>query len=359
MRVELGGQAEPRSEFALFAPGSTDSADSLVLVMEDGEVFAPADYISLGYTNFEAWCIGAAGGQGGGLAVAGISLGVWHGGGGGGGGLHRVGGELSDLDAAVLVSVGVAGANGSDHNGVHPYLAELNGDGSIKDPLNLYANPGHVPAQAGEDGAPSSFGDVCHASGGKGGGPIEDLFDWMAYDNTHVSNYGLLQPNLRRQRRGGQGGAGGVGGQVLIEGALIFPDAGYGADGAESAYIGGTGHRWSYENADQGTWDGSIGEGGGGGVGGVYGDPAYFGLSSGYLWHPTGLLVAAKGGRGSFSYADTSVNGPGQGAYFGPHGGYVAGTGGGAKVVQTYKFGSNAPGFNPNGLVLLRLTKVD
>lgn len=88
-------------------------------------------------------------------------------------------------------------------------------------------------------------------------------------------------------------------------------------------------------------------------------------------------LTATDGGRGSFSYADTSVHGPRQYRGFGftlkrtfengdliseiwvPASGVIyPGTGGGAKIPGQRKFGSRAVGFSPNGAVLIRLSRI-
>lgn len=64
MRAFLGGKGIPREEFAIVGIGESSGAPA-ILLLEDGEVFTPEDYISLGYTNYEAWCVGASGGRGG------------------------------------------------------------------------------------------------------------------------------------------------------------------------------------------------------------------------------------------------------------------------------------------------------
>lgn len=64
MRAFLGGRGLPREEFAILGIGESGGAP-VILLLEDGEVFAPEDYISLGYTNYEVWCVGASGGRGG------------------------------------------------------------------------------------------------------------------------------------------------------------------------------------------------------------------------------------------------------------------------------------------------------
>jgi|tagenome__1003787_1003787.scaffolds.fasta_scaffold18518601_1 hypothetical protein len=83
---------------------------------------------------------------------------------------------------------------------------------------------------------------------------------------------------------------------------------------------------------------------------------------------PVADLTATAGGQGSFSYADTKVFGPRQQrqAWAQTPSGIIVptsliypGTGGGAKAPGRRYYGSRAVGFNPNGLVLLRLMKLE
>lgn len=95
---------------------------------------------------------------------------------------------------------------------------------------------------------------------------------------------------------------------------------------------------------------------------------------------PRPELEATSGGRGSFSYADTKVYGPRQSSQYwitarrawDPLTGLlisellvpttkliVPGTGGGAKAPGKRNYGSQAVGFKPQGLVLIRLLKLD
>lgn len=65
MRVFLGGKGTPIPPIALPDPNVADAAVPAILLPENGEVFNPADYIPLGYTHYEVWCVGAVGGRGG------------------------------------------------------------------------------------------------------------------------------------------------------------------------------------------------------------------------------------------------------------------------------------------------------
>jgi hypothetical protein len=376
MRVFLGGRAVPRAEFALFGVGGgADPTVSIGLLLENGEVFVAEDYISLGYTHFEAWCVGAVGGRGGsyiyrpdGWPVSDASPvgGRRYGGSGGGGGLHRVVGNLTDLDPEVEAIVGQAGLSGSEDSGHQPYLVVTDGSGRILLPVEFYQNPEWQPAEPGSDGGFSSFGgDICRASGGKGGSPAE-VSDPFA---TYWWNDGSLQSINTGLRKAGDGGDGGRGD--------VVPFAGGGAEGGKTTFSNPQ-NIWAREfvKPKDGGWDGSVGSGGGGGIGGAQhwtgesqdgtGDSTLFALSA-------QEAQAMRGGRGAFSYADTSVHGPGQPEHYEmfqpqppgypgtpqPVSTLTGGTGGGAKINKRLPYGSRALGFDPNGAVYIRIYKVD
>lgn len=414
-RFELSGWVGPEGVLpgeALPDAHSSNTA-ALVLQLETGD-FHPEEYMSFGYTHFEAWCIGASGGYGG-NDVSGIhfdsnavmvklsnsdwtlykeltrlidreTAGEWDhlylgsappwpkttmtavellefynpkheisvttfssptlvgdpaafGAGGGGGGLQIVGGLLEDLPQPTPVVVGLVGAQGANGQGfVAPdevytpipqpmterYAVVTNRREQLSNYFNdiRYKYPlprgtftgGPLP---GVDGGTSSFGDLCRASGGKGGG---EAIYWPAGVKTPYS----------------PGGDGGLGDQVVAGGGGAGDTVGHnGADGVlDSALL--------------------IGGGGGGGRGETPG--AYQWTSGGGLWGGPSLQLVGhryptSGGKGSYSYADTSVYGPAQPSY-----GELGGGGGGAHR-SGLKFGSYAPGYSPNGAVILRIFK--
>lgn len=239
------------------------------------------------------------------------------------------------------------------------------------DPHNSFANP-----QYGGDGGTSSFADgVVQASGGKGGAPGK------VYTGIITVN---SQSGFQAK---GDGGDGGIGGRAEPGG-------------------GGHGSVDNKLNGSDGIWHPELGIGGGGGggkggrsdkYGGTYLDP--------------GLKLATAGGQGSYSYADASVYGPRQfrssyqtvqllgksrskaeSEYFGDYfdaqsnglpngeieyrsvpysntpvsgqGGaplillIIPGGGGGARPLKNLKYGSRAPGFSPDGVVVVRLIKI-
>lgn len=313
------------------------------------------------------------------------------GGGGGGGGLHVVSGALADLPDSVPVVVGSAGEDAAIGqlvvNGA--YLPKpgdaTNIDGSVRlyPPNAVYpvdADPFYPPGY-GEDGEASSFnGSMCQASGGKGGGPAG------VWSGSKINIAGV-------------GGDGGLGGRST---------AGGGGAGSNSSKFG-----------SDGSWNGVIGGGGGGGRGGayieptvVYGsfDPSGYGasemLGADTLLGPTVAVTldpdvvhninfpyvagnrgyysiqGTGGGRGSFSYLDTTIFGDRHQPagidvhrlYYDPitgvnvpskdligvgKGKTKAGTGGGVKAIRKLKYGSDATGYSQDGAVILRLIKND
>jgi len=320
-RIEFGGYGGPIPDIAIPDPNLSSDLPIQVLELVDGVPFAKADWVALGYTHYEVWCIGGAGGLGGlpGYplfpnqffteamppdvwaahleamriydlqlyppmdfdaidyrfsyvepgnpnyppgGVPGMDYGWPHShrqweehnnpghigsvtlthppvmvpagaaypGGGGGGGLHVMSGELADLPDSVPVEVGAAGVD------AEPGQIQVNGAQVIAQSPSwaqryvLSPNPPLYPPGPGGDGGTSSFGDICKASGGKGGHPA---VTWS-------------------------------GSQLIIDGAG-------GDGGAGNRDIPGGGGVGSNSPADggEGGWDGTVGKGGGGGRGGV------------------------------------------------------------------------------------------
>lgn len=359
MRVLLNGQGTPIPEIALPDPTTSSDLSSQSFLLTDGVPFLKADYVALGYTHYEVWCVGAVGGRGGNVLGS-------YGGAGGGGGLHRVAGLLSSLPASCPVVVGAAGADGADGTGQYKWnlLRE-----SIEN--NWYywdENPLWAPALPGQDGGASSFdGTTCRASGGKGGSPSKAERRWRDSnpDGTLIRDpidpepgpYGFHQyifDDAVERGPGGNGGQGGSGGRTLSGGGAtggITIQLEMTAGDPPSQFPNG----FAYFPPQDGSWDGIVGQGGGGGWGGNFWQDN--GGGSVGPDAPTSLTEqAASGGQGSYSFADTTVYGPRQ-----PRSGgrlTIPGTGGGAKVNKLMPYGSNAPGFNPNGAVFIRLTKI-
>jgi hypothetical protein len=438
-RFELGGLGGPIPTVALPDPNLDENLAPQAFLLEDGVSFYKTDWENLGYTHYEVWCIGGAGGRGAGVGdirylssqtrprmsdadwalykemmhiydsqlTPPPTYSKWDptphpgapnggyvpiteaeyreisfpnhdpyyvdtyrepwlvpnpnnmGGGGGGGGMHVAQGLLVDLPTYSSVEVGAAGIDapaGQIHNnGVWtPTVNDLYdpplwspADTRLKELNNYFAayrtkyplpHPSFTNPQAGSDGGASSFNDgTCQASGGKGGRP------------------GLIWSGSAWVKNG-KGGDGGCGNR-LIAGGGAAGSAAFGTPGAEGA------------------WDGVIGKGGGGGAGGYVTTG-----STGVPPTPTTVVTnASGGGKGSFSFGDTSVYGPGQTRQqfmqesytFSPLDGSIssvtltpsgklvmAGIGGGAHR-NDLKYGSQAPGYFSQGMVLIRLYKLD
>lgn len=361
-RIFLGGQGEPIPELAM--PDISLSVDLLPLwvpILEEG-TFTPADYLAMGYTHFEAICIGAVGGRGG-SGGTGVSWpeetvgGITHyhdpyidtslawgnqyhgwGGGGGGGGRQKVTGRLDELPSTVPVVVGQPGADAPAG-----YLMQLTpytpdppapwprANAVYDPPVKTFYFP-----QAGGDGGASTFGGtLCQASGGKGGGPCAS--------GIWAGTYGQDTPWT------GYGGEGGIGGRTTPGG---------GAPGSTSTSSN------TPSNGEDGDWDGAIGEGGGGGRGGMF-VPKIINAGTGATLQEEQLRWSSSGGQGSFSFSDPSVfgpRGPRASLNIGPNLGtsrtVLPGAGGGAKANPSNIFGGRSPGAFPQGAVFVRLLKI-
>lgn len=436
-RIYLAGYGEPIPILSLPDSNATGERPTIEFILEDGVLFEKAPYVDLGYTHFQVWAVGAAGGEGGDaftkfkfetnwvnevlsdywwnrLQAEGriplyhtrttpVQVAVHHdpyllsnlawGGAGGGGGVHVVNGSLDELPDFCPVVVGEAGSDAYAGQAVSrfPYDPQppliTNGSyvgfGSYDYLVwaNRYPEPHtlFLPPEAGEDGGASSFnGAMCIASGGKGGRPA------VVWDPESPVQDAL--GNVIPPLADGKGGEGGIGGR------------------AEAGGGGAGGHRSTLTNllvhGNDGTWDGTIAKGGGGGVGGVYshtyaygsGEPGSgHGETSGYYSKGPG----SNGGRGAFSYLDTTIYGakglrvpwrvdengrpdldedptslthsapgaPTTSVYSGSEDPVylpvIPGAGGGVRANRKHPYGSRAAGYNPNGLVLLRLIKLD
>lgn len=331
-----------------------------LLQLEDGEPFVKAEYVAQGFTHFDVWCIGAAGGKGGKYT----RNGTWLGGAGGGGGLHHVSGLLADLPDSVDVVVGAAGADGQDNFDIDnptfhnewPSIPTMDG-GEIATPLELTPNPNYSPETAGEDGDPSAFGSIAMASGGQGGWPpaLDALV--VAYDYG-PDDWNEYTRRLTSGRLGGNGGTGGIGGTLDVGGGGLGAAPFWDQECELPRTTRG------YGNPEIGVWDSDtgIGAAGGGGSGGTF-IPAGSGPDFDYetnIAYSVAQKLAADGAKGSFYYGDTTMFGAGQKAFIstGLAPNVHPGNGGGARINRAHPYGSPAPGSNPNGAVFLRIVKI-
>jgi hypothetical protein len=385
-RIFLGGKGDPIPDLAMPDLSLAVDLQPIYVPFTADGIFVPADYIAMGYTDYEVTCIGAAGGRGsdGDAAGAawpyyytplpgGYSMTHWHdpmlinlsawGGGGGGGGSQRVNGKLADLPANVPVAVGQAGADAGA-----AYIAQTgnytpNPPAPWPDARATYDSPvaTFLSAHNGGDGGASTFGpDICMASGGKGGGPCID----KTQPHGTWNGDGLAAPNAAWTGFGGQGG---IGGRTL---------AGGGAAGSASTSL-----LTPADGAD-GMWDSdtNIGAGGGGGRGGVW-VPGYDPNVGSPLpgEDPYYRRLSSSGGQGAVSFVEPGVLGPRQmravGSWSYPR--YntsqrasigtdsqtnnqttMPGTGGGAKVTPVNIFGGRSGGALAQGAVFVRVMKI-
>lgn len=413
-RIELGGEGDPIPTIALPDPNLSQDLPPTVLVLPTG-MFNKTDWVGLGFTHYEVWCVGAAGSVGA-AATNGViftstivqsvmsqarwdlwlelkriqdyfTSGEWdhiyfwthpsqpgkqmwtavemaiaqnpgrllpittytgaslnarqinaYGGAGGGGGVQVAAGVLADLPVETPVVVGVAGVEPppgqTTVNGLWTPLPQWVGYdfppgnpyplGRLYELYNYFNDIQHIyptgsrtqfaMPTVGNDGGASSFGgDICRASGGKGGRPAK-IWDGSAFV------------------RDGGGGAGGVGATVVAGGGGAGTPSDVSASGSDGVWNPNTG----------------IGQGGGGGRSGT---PS--GTTGFPLFQTIPGIAASSGGRGNFSFADTSIFGDRQLAS-----GILPGGGGGAKMIGGRNYGGRAPTYNPNGLVLIRFTKI-
>lgn len=352
MKIQLAGPGDQIPEFAIL-PSDVGIVAGWLLQLEDGEPFVKAEYVAQGFTNFDVWCIGAAGGNGGTYPNAQATN---LGGGGGGGGLHHVSGLLADLPDSCDVVVGEAGADGSDSNGANPMLPTIV-DGEIATPLELTPNPAYTPETSGVDGGGSSFGDICMASGGQGGWiPAMDALV-VAYDYG-PDDYNEWHRRITSGMLGGNGGTGGIGGTMDVGGGGLGGVSFWDQE-CELPRV-----KRGYTKPADGVWDSDtgIGGGGGGGAGGTYIARNASEGDFSNTQYSVAQKIAADGAKGSFYFGDTSMFGIGEKSAIllpttAPR--VKPGHGGGARINRAHPYGSPAPGSNPNGAVFLRITKVD
>lgn len=276
--------------------GSLVRPDPVVLTYFSDSTFDTLSLIELGYTHFEVICVGAGGGRGGGINTANTGTLIRnYGGSGGGGGYHRTRGLLSALPNSCAVSVGSAGAPGTEHAS-NPALTTDGGDGEA-----------------------STFNtNTCRASGGKGGKRAQ----------TNSSIVSTLA----------NGGDGGLGNRVI---------AGGGAVGGVAGIPTATGPGTPGTNGEDGTIFNNIGKGGGGGAGGVG------------KWTGITCNAGTSGGRGSYNPGDPAVYGPGEPSNDDTPSGaanIVPGRASGAKAAPLNSLPSVYGKSGSDGIVIVRLT---
>lgn len=309
---------------------SEDEIPPVTLVLEDGQNFAKQDFAGLGYTHYEVWCIGAAGGLGGEEAAV-IR---WH------VDITHEAMPVTEWDAWLAEELrrGTFTYPPGYHFGLSdPVTGEM--ISLTHEELLIYQHPGRVftvftyhdpyalkgsNVQGGAGGGgglhrvsglladlddltPVIVGQV-GADAEPGQGYVDGLYDpsphsYAYYPAPYTGSYGPEQhiygwftqrypnvPTLLPPQPGEDGGAssfgdiaqasggkGGAGATEWIGGVKFF--GGYGGEGGSGdrteAGGGGVGSTSSDKNGKDGTWNGTIGKGGGGGRGGRVYSSAY------------------------------------------------------------------------------------
>jgi hypothetical protein len=366
MRAFLGGKAVPRDEFALIGMGQS-SGTPVVLLLEDGDVFTPEDYMSLGYTNFEAWCVGGAGGRGGdatdvitwrvsileeimpddiwAYVIAKANYDASRSNVSSYGGVSNPGTPEPPV-GVIYWTVGSGGyinwqltPEGLEwlYNPTHKakiinwlepiaqpggkYIGGGGGGGGLHVVKGLLSDlPASVVAAVGQEGAAGAAGQAFQAT------PMDLFPTWNSnVDVGDVARWNYLnrfpngRPLMDGPAEGSPGGAssfgdickasGGMGGKPAIQwvGSSLrqYAHGGQGGIGGSDVPGGGAdGATTSTAMGKDGSWNGTIGAGGGGGRGGI--------KSAIVRTFPTTAvsdIPATAGGRGSLNFGDTSVYG--------------------------------------------------
>jgi hypothetical protein len=192
--------------------------------------------------------------------------------------LHVVKGRLDELPEEVPVVVGVKGADAPvGYTGPKPTPFTPTRADSPAYSNDIYdGDITFYPPTDGEDGGHSSFGDVCQASGGKGGTKIKTVVATLPsnIDLVNEGRYSEVHWETPASAPGGDGGDGGIGGTIV---------AGGGSKGGKTVLNppvpGRTNQYYTFEgvnldpehpgNLNSWTPETGIGKGGGGGRGGA------------------------------------------------------------------------------------------
>lgn len=326
-RFELGGHEGPIPSIALPDPNLSDDMPVQQLELVDGIPFQKADWVALGYTHFEVWCVGAAGGRGASIADPIFNYTIL---------LNQVM-PIAEWNASMA-----AQAYWDTQSNPPENFDEVSWRYQYQEPGNPNYPPGGVPGndygwphshrQWIEHNNPNHYatvelihtgkyqpGDWLGGAGGGGGlhvvgGELADLPDSVpitvgqpgtntppgqgrvngGFVYNPLTNYGPASWRLRYvgdpltpvypPGPGGDGGAstfgdiaqasGGKGGHPIVKwvGATLVYDGVGGDGGAGGRTVAGGGAKGGITgNGADGGWDGTVGQGGGGGR---YGLPA-------------------------------------------------------------------------------------
>lgn len=345
-RIELGGEGFPIPKIALPDTLVTDDVIApITLVLEDGQDFEKANYVGLGYTHFEVWAIGAAGGVGGGeetyvrwdVAITTEVMPETEFNAYKAEELRRdsftyppgyhfsfndpVTGEMLSLTVEEMFDYRHPGRQFRVYTYSNPrFLKGPNGGGGGGGGLHKVVGflddlDDVVPVIVGEVGAnalpgqgvvnglwdPSPFSYPNYPAPYTGSyGPEQHIYGWFATRYPHVASIPPPQPGDDggassfgdvAQASGGKGGAGSI---EWIDGVKFFGSYG-GAGGSGGSLVaggGGAGSMSSDKAGRDGGWDGIIGKGGGGGRGGRVYSSQY---RPGQLYYPNWMAVPNDG----------------------------------------------------------------
>lgn len=365
-RIEFDSQGQPLPSIALPPFGSDTDLPPTMLTFNESADFSVAQYRSLGFTHFEVWCVGAAGGRGGNATSSvdsaveeiwrPVPQDVWN--------LH-----LEQIRIQDYISTGVwdsvYGFKPSEGGGAmtavqaeewfnpshlmmfstyrqiwpNPQVEAMGGGGGgggFHKTSGLLADLSDlVPVVVGKAGADSSYGQV-YQNGlwtpdltfiprplDPRGYPWSRLDEIVNYFHAYLESHPLPHESFGNPTKGEDGGyssfadvgkaSGGEGGDPgKVWDGTKFVVKGNGGDGGIGGRIisggGGAGSSLEGTNGSDGVWDPDtgIGAGGGGGKGGLPSEskPGGFGQSPIVTTH-----LATAGGQGSYSFGDTSVYG--------------------------------------------------
>lgn len=363
-QIEFDGIGERIPTIALPPFGSDSNLPPTMFTFTDNADFLVAQYRELGFTHFEAWCVGAAGGRGGDASSSVIFAierilrpvpadvwalrlelvrtqdyyltGEWD---------HLYGGP----GGTQMTMVQFEEYNNPSHSlmfntykqvAIFPStegIGGAGGGGGFQKVAGLLSDlPDLVPIVVGKTGADAPVGQV-HQFGiwtpemplvyldpAAVPYPQSRIRELSNYFLTYLNSYPVEHASFDNPQPGGNGGAstfggdicqasGGVGGSpgMIWDGVKFVIKGDGGAGGLGGRVLpggGGAGSVAEAVNGADGIWhpDTGIGAGGGGGKGGrnpeYIGDPR-FGV-------PTQINhLATAGGQGSYSFADTTVYG--------------------------------------------------
>lgn len=369
-RIEFDGQGVPVPSIALPPFGSDSDLPPTVLTFAENAEFSVSDYKGLGFTHFEVWCVGGAGGRGGDASNSTgkvsevvrrpVPQDVWN--------LWLEQTRITDYFTSngqwdhvyfysipgVGVAVPLTAAQAEDYfNPNHlltfittrtillwPELQAMGGGGGggglhkaagalteLTDTVSIVVGKAGADAGYGHTHQPGSWAPdinpVPYPNPGIFPYPQNRLSEINNYFYAYLNSYPLPHVAYDNPQLGGNGGAssfgtvcqasggkGGDPGKVWNGSQFVVKGSGGsgGVGGQLTAGGGAAGSTAEGVNGSDGIWlpETGIGQGGGGGKGGLASTRVY---DSRFGEITETKHLATAGGQGSYSYADTSVYG--------------------------------------------------